>query len=347
MAGLGHKLVRAHPYKPAVENGFMASQKEGLEVFAKRGPDAPRIVAEAVWQYSHHLLAGLLSHRGPILAVVNWNGRWPGLVGMLNLNGSLTKAGVKYSTLRRENFDDEHFLRGLVRWLRTGVTAHRTPQVKAFAKTCVPAKAKAVAQKIATDLRTRKSIMGIFAEGCMGMYNAIIPDELLFQCGVCKERLSQSSPYYAATQVGHDEAREILAWYRAKGPRFIVGSDGKTEPTEDQVLWQCRTYVAACRLADEFGCDTIGIQYQWGLKDLLPASDLAEGTLNNSDRPPVKNADGKVIRPGEPIVHFNEADECSGLDALLTNRVHGAHDAFHCNREHLRAKSWNATFFIF
>jgi hypothetical protein len=31
-----------------------------------------------------------------------------------------------------------------------------------------------------------------------------------------------------------------------------------------------------------------------------------------------------VIRPGRPIVHFNEVDECSGLDALLTNRVHSA-----------------------
>ena len=46
-------------------------------------------------------------------------------------------------------------------------------------------------------------------------------------------------------------------------------------------------YIAAVRIADEFGCATIGIQYQQGLKDLVPASDLAEGLLNNVDRPPV------------------------------------------------------------
>jgi hypothetical protein len=46
--------------------------------------------------------------------------------------------------------------------------------------------------------------------------------------------------------------------------------------------------------------------------------------LNNADRPPVKNARGRIIKPGEPIIHFNEVDECSGLDALFTNRVHGA-----------------------
>ena len=37
--------------------------------------------------------------------------------------------------------------------------------------------------------------MGIFDEGCMGMYNAIIPDELLHPTGVFKERLSQSALY--------------------------------------------------------------------------------------------------------------------------------------------------------
>jgi hypothetical protein len=51
------------------------------------------------------------------------------------------------------------------------------------------------------------------------------------------------------------------------------------------------------------------------------ASDLAEGLLNNPERPPVRGAGGDVLRPGEAIVHFNEVDECAGLDALLTNRV--------------------------
>src|ERR1700722_20889897 len=79
-------------------DGFIASQKQGMEVFRTINPEASLIVAEAVWQYSHHVLAGLYTHRGPILTVANWSGQWPGLVGMLNLNGSLTKAGIRYST---------------------------------------------------------------------------------------------------------------------------------------------------------------------------------------------------------------------------------------------------------
>jgi hypothetical protein len=324
VARLGYKLVRAHAYKPAQKHGFISSQKEGMAVFATIDPHTPLIVAEAVWQYSHHLLPGLISHQAPILTVANWSGTWPGLVGMLNLNGSLTKAGVRYSTLWSEAFTDTYFLNGLKSWLTTGQARHRTTHVKPLARAAVPAKARAVAHKIAADLRQRKSIMGVFDEGCMGMYNAIIPDELLFPTGVYKERLSQSALYYGATQVSDAEARAVFDWLVKKGMKFHFGTDAKTELTREQVLWQCKTYVAALRLADEFGCESIGIQYQQGLKDLLPASDLVEGLLNNSDRPPVKNAAGKIIRAGQPLTHFNEVDECAGLDGLFTQRVHTA-----------------------
>ena len=324
VAQFGYRLVRAHPFKPDVAHGFISSQKEGMAIFAGLDPKAPLIVAEAVWQYSHHVLAGLKSHRGPILTVANWSGTAPGLVGMLNLNGSLTKAGVKYSTLWSADFTDDFFLKNLAGWLKTGVVRHAASHVRPLAKARVPAKARAIAKQVAADLLRRKSIMGVFDEGCMGMFNAIIPDELLFSTGVYKERLSQSALYYGATQVSDQEARGVYNWLRAKGMKFHLGTNEDTDLTEAQVLWQCKTYVAALRIADEFGCETIGIQYQQGLKDLLPASDLVEGLLNNSDRPPVANARGEIIRDGLPLTHFNEVDECAGLDGLLTNRVHTA-----------------------
>ena len=97
-----------------------------MEVFRQIPPDAPLMVVEAVWQYSHHVLHGLWSHKGPILTVANWSGEWPGLVGMLNLNGCLTKAGVPYSTLWSEDFTDDFFLQGLRRWLNGEPVVHDT-----------------------------------------------------------------------------------------------------------------------------------------------------------------------------------------------------------------------------
>ena len=321
----GYTLVRAHPYKPEEKHGFIGSQKEGMCVFADIDPKSPIIIAEAVWQYSHHLLHGLLSHKGPILTAANWSGTWPGLVGMLNLNGSLTKAGVKYSTIWSEDFTDPYFTKCLSQFLKKGSFKHRTPHTLGLDKAKLPGKVKKNAKELAKELKQNKAILGVFDEGCMGMFNAIIPDHLMNPTGVFKERLSQSALYAEAMTVSDKEAREIYKWYKDKGVTFHLGKNEKDSLTEKQILQQCKMYIAALRIADDFGCHTIGIQYQQGLKDLLPASDLVEGTLNNGVRPPVKSRDGKrILYKGEPLPHFNEVDECAGLDGLLTYRVHKA-----------------------
>ncbi len=319
---LGGRVQRAHSFDETKKHGFIDSQKYGIEVFRNVPKKAPVIVAEAVWQYSHHVLAGLMAHKGPILTVANWSGTWPGLVGMLNLNASLTKAGVKYSTLWSENFTDPFFLAGLKRWMKKGSVKHDLSHVVSYKKASVPKRVEAQGRKFAKEFRKMQPIMGIFDEGCMGMYNAIIPDELLHETGVFKERLSQSTLYAKMLTVRDDEARAVYNWLIEKGMKFQLGSDRCTELTEEQVMQQCKMYIAALRLADEFGCATIGIQYQQGLKDLTAASDLAEGLLNNVERPPVYHeTTGEELFAGEALPHFNEVDECAGLDALVTNKL--------------------------
>ena len=318
----GREVRRGHQFDPAAGHGFIDSQKRGLEVFRQIPRTAPLVVVEAVWQYSHHVFPGLLTHRGPILTVANWSGQWPGLVGLLNLNAGLTKAGVKYSSLWSVDFQDDFFVQGLRRWLNGETLVHDTSHVRGLRDLALPARAARIGRAVARDLKTRKAIMGIFDEGCMGMYNAIIPDELLFRAGVFKERLSQSALYAAMRSVPDEEAHAVRAWLDAKGLQFRTGPDPETDLTDAQILEQCKMYIAALRIADEFGCDTIGIQYQQGLKDLTPASDLVEGLLNNVDRPPVRDPKtGRALYENQALPHFNEVDECAGLDALITNRV--------------------------
>jgi hypothetical protein len=325
IAEAGYDLVRAHPYKDDVKHGFISSQKEGMKVFSGIDPNCKLIVAETVWQYSHHVLAGLIDHQGPILTLANWSGTWPGLVGMLNLNGSLTKAGVKYSTLWSETFSDPTFVGQLRQWLEEGSIRHPTKHVTPLKKVKIGGAEKQLGKALAEQLGREKAIMGIFDEGCMGMYNAIIQDELLNPMGVYKERLSQSALYYETLQVSDDEAREVRKWMEDRGMKFVTGGDEQRDLTDAQIHTQCKMYVAAVRIADDFGCKLIGIQYQQGLKDLLPASDLVEGTLNNADRPPVRSRDGsRILYEGEPVLHFNEVDECAGLDGLMTYRIHKA-----------------------
>jgi hypothetical protein len=318
----GFSVKRAHPFDEAKKHGFIDSQKLGLSVFRSIPKDAPLIVAEAVWQYSQYLLGGLISHEGPILTVANWSGTWPGLVGLLNLNGSLTKADVNYSTLWSEDFTDDYFIGNLRAWLKHGEIQHDDSHVVRYKKVEIPAKARAIGLEVADRLKSEKAILGVFDEGCMGMYNGIIPDELLHPLGVYKERLSQSTLYAKMQAVPDAEAKSVYDWLVSRGLKFKLGKNEEIHLTRQQVLQQCKMYIAVLRLADEFGCSTIGIQYQQGLKDLAPASDLVEGILNNVERPPVLHEiTGQELYPGQALPHFNEVDECAGLDALVTNRI--------------------------
>ncbi|RZK89500.1 MAG: fucose isomerase, partial [Pedobacter sp.] len=300
---------------------FIDSQRMGMDIFRTIDPHQPLIVAESVWQYSHHVFAGLTTHKGPILTVANWSGQWPGLVGMLNLNGCLTKAGVNYSTLWSQNFDDEFFTENLQHWLTTGKISYDQSHVKSFSLNKIPSSDEKKGREFARTLRDHKVIMGVFDEGCMGMYNAIIPDEILHRTGFFKERLSQSALYAAMLDVTDKEAEDVLEWLLAKGMTFNWGANEEVELTKAQTLSQCKMYIAALRIADDFSCDTIGIQYQQGLKDLTVASDLVEGLLNNEDRPPAFSKTGKELYAKKALPHFNEVDECAGLDALLTYKL--------------------------
>jgi len=323
-ADLGRRVTRGHPFDETKEHGFIDGQARGMEIFRAIDADAPLIVAEAVWQYTSHVLAGLARHRGPILTLANWSGQWPGLVGLLNLNGSLTKAGIPYSSIWSEDFTDAFARDAIAEWLRTGTIRHDVSHAH-------PVDDDTVGDSFAADrdrgtalgvaLMRDQALLAVFDEGCMGMFNAIIPDHLLHRMGLFKERLSQSALWAAMQTVREAVARTHYEWLKKRGMRFALGSDEATQLTERQVLEGLRMYHAAVQLAHDVGCAAVGIQYQQGLKDVCVASDLAEGLLNNPDRPPVLAAEGKELFAGLAVPHFNEVDECAGVDALMTNRI--------------------------
>ncbi|MDP3952696.1 fucose isomerase [Microbacterium sp.] len=318
---LGWNVIRAFDVDPETGHGYISSQRMGMEVFKNIPTDAPLIVAIANWQYSHHVLAGLRTHEGPILTTANFAPDWPGLVGLLGLNAGLTKMGKPYSTTWSVDFSDDWFKTTIKEWIETGTITHDSSHVRAL-PALPDSPEKQLGEALAAQLRDEKAIIGVFDEGCMGMYNAIFDDELLNQTGIYKERLSQSALYAEMLEVKDAEADAAYDWLIDHGMTFRYGEDGTTELTREQVQWQMKMYIAALRIADDFGLDAVGIQYQQGLKDLVPASDLAEGILNSTERPPVTSRDGsRVLHEGRAFPHFNEADEGVAVDALVTDRV--------------------------
>jgi L-fucose isomerase-like protein len=320
----GRQVVRGHAFDAALGHGFIDGQARGIEVFRAIDPESPLIVAESCWQYTSNVLPGLTRHRGPILTLANWSGQWPGLVGLLNLNGSLTKAGIRYSSIWSEDFTDGFARDAIAQWLGTGRIEHDRSHARRLTDDLIAAdlapdrdRGTALGSALVRD----QAILGVFDEGCMGMFNAIIPDHLLHKIGLFKERLSQSALFAAMQTVPAARAQAHYAWLRSRGMRFELGTNETTELTARQVLEGLRMYEAAVRMAHDYGCAAIGIQYQQGLKETCVASDLAEGLLNNPDRPPVRGDDGTILFDGRAVPHFNEVDECAGVDALITDRV--------------------------
>src|ERR1700733_6157209 len=144
----GVSVERAFPVDAAKGHGFISNQRMGMDVFSGIDPEASLVFATAAWQYTHHVLPGMRSHRGPILTVANWSGQWPGLVGLLNLNGSLVKAGVPFHSLWGQE------------WNVTHLPFHRSD----FERKALPASAKSPGEELAAQLLKCKAILGIFDE---------------------------------------------------------------------------------------------------------------------------------------------------------------------------------------
>src|SRR5690554_710774 len=142
--------------------------------------------------------------------------------------------GVRYSSIWSEDFTDPFFRNGIREWIATGSITHDTSHVRHLDTSSIPVDEANLARALATQLQVEKAILGVFDEGCMGMYNAIIDDEMLNPMGIYKERLSQSALVAEMRRVSDEEARAVRAWLDQRGMTFRTGTDPATELTDDQ-----------------------------------------------------------------------------------------------------------------
>ncbi len=321
---LGYEAEVFPQYDPRRKHGFLTKQCEGAEVFSKIEPTVPVVIVLSCWAYSHHVAGRLQTHKGPILLLGNFDGTWPGLVALLNHAATLDRLCVKHSRLWSETFgDDPLFMERLERWCRDGEITYDMSHLFGAEKLNLSSEALRFGEELAQDIIRNKRIMGQLDPGCMGMLNAVINPAKLGAIGMPLELLNQSDLVAEMGLIDDKDAQDQLNWLLKKGAWFDWGSDQFEHLVHGQVLMQMKMYSAAARFYQRYGLSAIGIPYQVGLVRSVPASDLAEGMLNNSDRPDVIDLEtGEAINKGRPIVHFNEGDIGSGIPQVLMHDIY-------------------------
>ena len=320
---LGFKTQVIPSYDVKRQHGFLTKQYEGALAFSRIDPSAPVIVVLSCWAYSHHVSGPLQTHKGPILLLANFDGTWPGLVALLNHSATLDRLGVSHSRLWSERFgEDSVFMNRLEGWCREGKIEYDKSHLKDAEKLRLSPKARHLGEKIASKIIREKRILGQFDPGCMGMLNAVINPAKLGAIGMPIELLNQSDLVAEMSLVNDQEAQNHLNWLIKKGAWFDWGTNQFEHLVHSQVLSQMKMYSAAGRFCQRYGLSALGIPYQFGLVRSVPASDLVEGMLNNSERPDILDPETKrVVRKGQPIVHFNEGDIGSGVPQVLMRDI--------------------------
>lgn len=320
----GHPTEVFPKFDKKRKHGFITRQAEGAEVLSKIDSKAPVVIVLSCWAYAHHVCGPLQTHKGPILLLGNFDGQWPGLVALLNHAGSLERLNVKHSRIWSETFSkDPAFMKNLKTWCEKGSINHGSRHLSDASKLKLSPKAKKFGEDLANDIRKNRRIMGQLDPGCMGMLNAVLDPAKVGALGMPIEYLNQSDLVAEMDQVDDQEAQSHLNWLVKKGASFQWGTNGYEELVHGQVISQMKMYSAAGRFVARYGLSAIGIPYQLGLVRAVPASDLVEGMLNNSDRPAIKDpVSRQVVKKGLPIVHFNEGDLGAGIPQLLMHDIY-------------------------
>ena len=176
----------------------------------------------------------------------------------------------------------------------------------------------------AAEFKRRKAIMGVFDEGCMGMFNAIIPDELLN-----RDRRLQGAPQpvlplrrHAAGPRRRGRPGAGLAAAR-KGMKFNWGTSEETELTRVPNLATVQNVHRGPPHRRRFRLRRHRHPISAGPEGPRPGQRFGRGrcsTTSTARRSSPRKPDASLSR-AKPLPHFNEVDECAGLDGLITYRL--------------------------
>jgi L-fucose isomerase-like protein len=305
-------------HQPKLVEGFLTSSADAIDALGHI--EDPMIGVYAHWVYGPHTCDGVVGRDTPLLLASNFDGTWPGLVGLLNTGACLTSLERAHSRLWSDADDlttDTEFMDQLDTWVRTGTISHDASCVHPAP---APRSSTAV-DAVQSGLARKRPLAAMLGDTSMGMINGYFGPQRLARVGFSEHKIDQAWLIEQRKSVDDRRVDDALAFVRGNGVEFHYGDDFDERATRAQL----RDYCAVLDLLAEFRADCLGWQYQLGLIRSLAPSDFAEGLLNSACRP---ESDGSTI------VCATEADQGNLVPMELLKRLlreHGLHEsvAFH------------------
>ena len=311
------KAVKHLGHEVRTLDHFLATPADAIDALS--GIDEPMIGVYAHWVYGPHTTDGVLGTDAPLLLASNFDGTWPGLVGLLNTGACLTSLSRAHSRLWSDATDlttDTWFMERLDEWVRSGRIEHdrsciREPQIKP----------SAVAEGVLAAMRAKRPLALMLGDTSMGMINGYFGPQRLARVGFSEHKVDQAWIIEACKTIDPARVEAALRFVNEKGVTFHYGGDFTADATREQL----RAYFSVLDLLAEFRADCVGWQYQLGLIRSLAPSDFAEGLLNSACRPETNRS---------TVVCSTEADQGNLLPMEMLKRLliaRGLHEsvAFH------------------
>ena len=305
-------------HEPKLIDKFLTTPADSIDALSNI--DDPMIGVYAHWVYGPHTTEGVVGSDTPLLLASNFDGTWPGLVGLLNTGACLTSLSRKHSRLWSAAADlttDKWFMDSLDQWVKTGKLEHDASVVRAPGSP----KGSAHVDRVLAEFKKKRPLAMMLGDTSMGMINGYFGPQRLARVGFSEHKVDQAWLIEQGKTVSKKRVDDALAFVKDRGVEFHYGDDF----TEAATRAQLRDYCAVLDMLQEFRADCLGWQYQLGLIRSLPPSDFAEGLLNSACRPETN---------GTTVVCSTEADQGNLLPMEMLKRLlksHGLHEsvAFH------------------
>ena len=297
--------------RPRQIRGFLCKPSDAIEKL--RPIDDPMIGLFCHWTYAPHTCDGVSGKDNPLLLASNFSGTWPGLVALLNTSASLESLGRRHSRIWSDAADwtkDRQFMNRLEQWCSSGQIPYDESELHYSAP--ISAKAAALADEVAQEIRQRPVLALMLGDTSMGMINGYFGPRRLNRVGFTEHKVDQAWLISRGKFISEQRIEDAFKFVLDRGVKFHWREKGAEDFTEEATRAQLRMYLTVLDLIDEFKADCVGWQYQLGLLPLLPPSDFSEGLLNSVCRPESN---------GDVVITATEADQGSLLPMEMMKRL--------------------------